>query len=157
MVLAVAPSGSTLFSTAEYELLPTPLLAKNAAILGHVHFELDSDGTIRKVFLNAGYKETKWPSFGLALASLHDETVNAIDSDVVLGNGWVRKNPRLLSYQQVKGGIDSYSYVDVLNGTVDLTKLNDKVILIGMTASAMGDRFITPTSPSHGTTLMGIY
>lgn len=152
VVLAVAPSGSTPFATAEYELLPTPLLAKNAAILGHVDFELDSDGTIRKVFLNAGYKETKWPSFGLALASLHDETVNAIDSDVALGNGWVRKNPRLLSYQQVKGGIDSYSYVDVLNGTVDLTKLNDKVILIGMTASAMGDRFITPTSPSHSTT-----
>lgn len=45
----------------------TPMLAQAAAMMGHIHIELDEDGVARSVFLKEGTQGLWWPHFSLAL------------------------------------------------------------------------------------------
>ena len=42
------------------------------------------------------------------------------------------------------GTIPYYSVVDILNGALPKQVLNGKIVIIGVTAHALGDRFVTP-------------
>ena len=69
------------------------------------------------------------------------------------GEGWIRRSPILLNYNLAEGStrLEHYSYIDVLSGSIDKSLLKDKIVLVGMNASAMGDQFATPISAEHET------
>ena len=151
VVLPIAPSKSG--SAGLVELLPQATLAQNAAMLGHVDYEFDIDGIVRSSFLYAGYQSARWPSFALALSQIADPELNVASRTESSGSGWTRQSQILINFSSSKAGerLTHYSYFDVLTNRVPKAQLQDKVILIGMNGTAMGDQFPTPISYNHQT------
>lgn len=151
VVLPMSPSISQIGGTPE--VLPQASLAAKANKIGHVDFEIDVDGIIRQVYLYAGFQASRWPTFGLALTQIAKPDLNFTHGTVTYGEGWTRRHPFLINYktEKNKDRIEHYSYVDVLNGQVPKEQLKNKIILIGMNATAMGDQFATPISIDHKT------
>ena len=147
--LAVAPEKST--NTEIIELLPTPLIAEYSAGFAHVDTELDIDGICRRIYLYAGLGDAHWPTLGLALKQGSEETTStfAPPSHNEGETGWVRDTQLLIPFYGPPGHFTHYSYVDVLNGNVGAKQLKDKIILIGATATGMGDAVSTPVSGHH--------
>lgn len=121
------------------------------AILGHVDIELDSDGVARRVFLYAGINTPSW--FTLALALLDPAAAmkvnpfrNPEEVTAESSNHWVRAQERLIPYAARPDGIKTVSYSKVLFDDDTLASLRNKTIIVGMTATGMGSRFVTPAS-----------
>ncbi len=156
VVLAVAP-GFGEAGNLITEILPIPLFAEHAAALGHVDFELDVDGVSRSVFLKAGMGDPHWPAFSLALAELADPGQRALHAQIQSGNadatrmqtGWVRDDLILTPFAGPIGFFQEFSYFDVLSGKIPHELLHDRIILIGSTASGLGDALATPVSWDH--------
>ncbi|NVK23572.1 MAG: EAL domain-containing protein [Gammaproteobacteria bacterium] len=151
VVLPIAPSKSHVGGTPE--LLPQPVFAAAAHKLGHVDFELDRDGIVRQGFLYAGFQSSRWPSFSLALAQTAKKELPKINSEITQGHGWTRREPVHVNYNLAtnQSRLTHYSYIDVLSGRVERPQLANKIILVGMNGSAMGDQFATPLSAAHDT------
>lgn len=130
------------------ELLPQANLAASALALGHVDFKIDADGSVRETFLYAGYQQPRWPSFALAIANaVKPIGANQYNiSGVTPSDQWVRAHPVKINYSLVKGDtrLPHVSYIDLLEGNVPRNLIQDKALIIGMNATALGDRFSTP-------------
>ncbi len=139
------------------EILPIPVLAEQAAALGHVDFELDVDGVTRSVFLRAGLGDPHWPAFSLALAELAKPSLKPRDFSAqhelvdrsVLKTGWIRSDLILTPFAGPIGSFKQVSYIDVLLQNIPPEVLHDRIILIGSTASGLGDALATPVSWDH--------
>ncbi len=147
VVLTVAPRTPTLTSSGE--LLPIPILADESAAIGHVDLELDDDGLVRSLYLFAGWKESKWPSFALALAQLAKPDKNFEESTLTIGSYWTRRQPVLIPFTGSSSSIPTYSYIDVLSKRINPNVFKDKVIIVGMTAMGLSEGFTTPLSSNH--------
>ena len=147
VILAVAPLAPQ--NTIASELLPIPILADKSAGLGHVDLELDNDGFVRSIYLFAGWKESKWPSFSLALAQLAKPEKTFETTTLTLGNYWTRRQPILIPYTNNPGSIPTYSYIDVLDKTININNFKNKVVIVGITAAGLSERFTTPFSSNH--------
>lgn len=147
VILAIAPLAPQ--KTISAELLPIAILADKTAGLGHVDLELDSDGFVRSVYLFAGWKESKWPSFSLALAKLAQPNKTFETTTLTLGEHWTRRQPILIPYNNNPDPIPTYSYIDVLDKTVDISAFKSKVIIVGLTATGLSSGFSTPLSSNH--------
>lgn len=147
VVLAVAPLSPQ--KTITSELLPLTILKDNSAGLGHVDLELDNDGFVRSVYLFAGWKESKWPSFSLALAKLAQPNKTFENTPLTLGTHWTRRQPILIPYVNKSDSIPTYSYIDVLDKTVSIDTFKNKVVIIGITATGISPKFSTPFSANH--------
>lgn len=145
IVLPLSPNFEE--NASAHELLPSTIFLTNKVVLGHNDFELDTDGVMRKVYLYAGWQQAKWPSFALSLAQIMQPNKFIAPDKVSKGNFWTRQKPINIAFNSID--IPTLSYSDVLSGDVDNTIFNHKVILIGVTASGLGERFTTPTSMSH--------
>jgi len=152
VVLAVAP-GTVGAGNRISEILPLPALAEKAAALAHVDFELDSDGISRGLFLWAGLGDAHWPAFALALAELaephgrnpYTRSPDRGSEDPALQN-WVRDQLMLIPFVDPQRRFHQVSYLDVLSGKVPAARLRGRIILIGYTASGLGDAPATPVS-----------
>jgi diguanylate cyclase (GGDEF)-like protein len=151
VILAVAPLAPQKTITAE--LLPIPILANKSAGIGHVDLELDSDGFVRSVYLFAGWKESKWPSFSLVLAKVAEPNKTFETTTLTLGKHWTRRQSILIPYNNEP--IPTYSYIDVVNKTVDVNTFNNKIIIVGLTATGLSSNFSTPLSANH-TNMSGV-
>ncbi|WP_421569869.1 CHASE2 domain-containing protein [Stenotrophomonas sp. PD6] len=130
------------------ELLPIPMIAANAATLGHSDIEVDGDGVARGLYLTAGIGSPHWPALGLALADQRGPLPGLIDADTHPASPyqWRRNHFVRVRYAGPPDSIPQVSYVDVLNGEVDPALLQDRLVLVGMTASGIGPRLLTPTA-----------
>lgn len=147
IVLAISPLAPQRNITAE--LLPISILADKSASIGHVDLEVDSDGFVRLLYLFAGWKESKWPSFSLALARLATPNKTYETTTLTSGNYWTRRQPILIPYTSPSGTIPAYSYIDILNKTIDINVFKNKVVIVGITAIGLSERFATPFSDNH--------
>jgi diguanylate cyclase (GGDEF)-like protein len=147
VVLTVAPRSPTLTTTGE--LLPIPMLADQSAAIGHVDLELDNDGLVRSLYLFAGWKESKWPSFALALAQLATPNKKYETSTLTIGNHWTRRQPVYIPFTGNAGTIPTYSYIDVISKRINPNAFKNKVVIVGMTAMGLSDGFATPYSTNH--------
>jgi signal transduction histidine kinase len=107
---------------------------------GHAAFELDDDGILRRVSITKQDRETSLPAFAVQLAALASGSSIAAGRAVTPG---FRTPPSTLPV---------ISATDVLRtGGVLLAPLRGRVVVIGTTAVALGDRVMTPRSRQHTT------
>lgn len=132
---------------------PITTLAAAAAALGHIDIEPDNDGIVRSVYLWAGPGNPRYPQLALAMQQLAESTPPAaddVDTEPAAPAGWHRQDWFHLPLAGPPGSYRTYSYVDVLTGAVPQTDLAGKMILVGATASGLGDAYPTPASGSSG-------
>ncbi len=133
------------------EALPSLPLIQAAAALAHVDVEHDLDGVVRRTFLKAGIATPHWPALALAAVELYTgkplatiPAVRAEQRSTVSPMGWIRDGIILIPYAGPPGHFSRISYVDVLNRNVDHDRLRDRLVLVGATATALGDGLIVP-------------
>ncbi|MDB5828468.1 MAG: putative signal transduction histidine kinase [Variovorax sp.] len=134
-------------------LRPLPALEEVVSGLGHIHVELDSDNVVRSLFLREGTATQRWPALSLRLASASDAPAAREGADApVDGTGWLRESRVLLPFSGPAGHYKSVPYAAVLNGEVPDAVLRGKTVLVGLTATGIGDQYPTPFSGGVGLT-----
>ncbi|MGF6241715.1 CHASE2 domain-containing sensor protein/signal transduction histidine kinase [Paraburkholderia sp. GAS38] len=142
---------------------PVAPLAAAAAGLGHINLEVDGDGIVRSVALFEGDAHSRWPQLMVpvwrairqgalqlsppltSLAGVRDRTLEKLDEARFL----IPFGLNAARYAHV-------SFADVVAGEVPPEQLRGHVVLIGVTASGLYDRFATPVSGELGP-LPGVY
>lgn len=134
-------------------LRPLPLLERAVTGLGHVHVVLDDDSVVRSLYLREGTGARRWPSLSLALAQasgvLAPEPRAGADEPPD-GTGWLRTSRMLIPFSGPPGRHKAVPYVSLLNGEVPDAALRGKTILVGLTATGVGDQYPTPFSSGSG-------
>lgn len=112
-------------------LLPAPLLRAAATASGHTHQQADLDGLVRQVDL----RRQGVPAFSLAVvnvyAGVHPPKLPDLDSPLWIN--WLGS-----AYQAAH-----YSYIDVVNGQIPAQAFRNKIVLLGVTTTAL-DSLQTP-------------
>ncbi len=134
---------------------PVPALAAQAAALGHVHLEIDADGIVRSTFLREGDGSRWWDHLAVAVLraggfALPDTLPGQRRPDggeeTPADGVWQRDHWVQIPYAAPEGGFERISYVDLLRGEVPAERLAGRYVLIGATATGMGDAYATPRS-----------
>ncbi len=139
--------------------IPIPLIGSTAVAIGHLNVTPDVDGGVRTEPLVIGYFDQYYPSLSLMLAakSLNLEPGDiqiTLGQGVKVGNLNIATDPALRMYtffygdQDGKPAFQVDSFYDVLSGKIPAEKYRDKIVLIGTTASGVGDFQVTPISAS---------
>lgn len=120
--------------------------------LGHAEATVDADGVMRHVFLEAGWGDERVPHLALALLRAGGEAPAPglpLADDPAAQDGaaaWQRRGRFLLRYAGPPGQLQRVSYADVLRGTVPAERLAGRYLLVGMTATGLGDTAATPVN-----------
>lgn len=131
------------------ELLPIPELTAAAASLAHSDVEVDADGVARGLYLRAGLGEPHWPALGAAIAQAAIEIPGQTAGPTERTSSpylWSRDLYVGVRYADLPGTFPQVSYVDVLEGRVPPEALHDRRVIVGLTATGVAPRFLTPTS-----------
>ncbi|MDO6564266.1 EAL domain-containing protein [Amphritea sp. 1_MG-2023] len=155
VVLSIAPDRQA--NGLITELLPLPELAASAVALGHVDTELDKDGLCRRAFLYGGVGDARWPALPLAMlqavgkAPIPFQTHNQTNREprLSVSENWLRKNNILIPFTTTEQTPLIISWVDLINGSVPQQTLRNKYVLIGSTATGLGDLIATPAAKAH--------
>jgi CHASE2 domain-containing sensor protein/two-component sensor histidine kinase len=134
-------------------LYPLPLIESAVTGLGHIHVEVDRDNVVRSLYMQEGIREQRWPSLSVALARASgvDVPKSGVDAPPD-GTGWSRTSRMLIPFSGPPGHYRSVPYASVLSGEVPDAMLRGKTILVGLTATGLGDQH--PTTVSGGSGLM---
>lgn len=152
-VLAVAPS-NPLPGDPIAEVLPTPVLAASAAGLGHVDIEIDIDGLSRSFYRHAGLGDAHWPTFALAMldvANPDNKTgqYQLLPDRAAAGLGWLRRDRMLVPFDANPDTLQAISFHQALKSDAIADKVAGKYVLLGSTATGLGDFISTPVSLDH--------
>ena len=145
---------------------PVAALANAAAGLGHINFEVDSDGVVRSVALYEGDARSRWPQLTVPVwHSVERGTTRVAGAD----RDRAARQPLPSATPSDAGGderllipfspVESYrrvSVAQVLAGTVPPDWLRGRIVLVGSTASGLYDHFATPLSGRFGV-MPGVY
>ncbi len=151
IVLAMSPEMNTQGGISS-ESLPIPVLAAAADRIGHVDFELEIDGICRSIYLYAGLGNAHWPAFSYALYQSAFRKSFERNPELTLApqsaSGWVRAKPLYIPFLASPGTIVQVSFDNVLHGRADAI-IKNKILLVGATATGLGDQLSTPVSGEH--------
>jgi eukaryotic-like serine/threonine-protein kinase len=137
---------------------PIAELAASAVGIGHLNAQQDVDGATRTEPLIVRYYDRFFPSLSLMLVAKYlNLKVADIQAkpgeDVRIGKLRVRTDPELRMYTFFyndvgdKRAFSIDSFFDVYTGKIPAAKYQDKIVLIGATATGLGISQITPISP----------
>jgi len=137
---------------------PLPVFEQGAAAIGHANVVPDADGVVRKIPIAIHDGSDFEPALALAAVTkylrrpevtelptkdnalpLAGRLIPVTDDDEMLIN--------YLASPRSGGGIANFhsvSFVDVLNKEVDPACFQDRIVLVGASASGLGDTFWTP-------------
>jgi adenylate cyclase len=134
---------------------PLGVFERNAAAIGHAVMLPDEDGIIRRLPLFFKNNENYEPSMALATVSKYLRRPQIIESPAE--NNHLSFAGRsiplegsdcmLIKYTDDAAAplnLKEISYVDVLKDTVSSGSFQDKIVVIGATATGIGDKFWTP-------------
>ena len=129
-----------------------PLL-KCAKGVGHINVEADSDGVVRSLYLREGPPDATAPQLAWLAYEMSGELSEMPGEPLqLLTQHWHREHAIRIPFIAPHTHFPSVSYASVLRGEVAPEQLRGRLILVGSTASGMGDRFVTPVSSTVGTT-----
>ncbi|WP_322013720.1 CHASE2 domain-containing protein [Paraburkholderia sp. J12] len=169
--LAARPTYLPILLTPEDEaghrqaVLPVAPLAQAVAGLGHINLEVDSDGIVRSVALFEGDAHQRWPQLMVPVwrAVRQGQVVLADGApkgmrgpDLTRAGGPGGEARFLIPFSPAAQTYRKVSFDDVLEGRVPPEVLRGHVVLVGVTASGLYDRFATPLSGTLGP-LPGVY
>ncbi|MEN8177297.1 MAG: CHASE2 domain-containing protein [Pseudomonadota bacterium] len=141
------------------ETMPMSELSRVAAGLGHMHMELDADGIARGIFLYEGLGQAYWPHMMLSLLNWLDPVAWPLQTNQApLKNNTQsigRRAYRLIPFFGPAGHYPRYSYSQVLKGEFLADAFKDRIVLVGVTATGLGDVLPTPVS-AHGKPMSGV-
>ena len=124
-------------------LLPDGEFAAAAAGLAHIQLNFGDDGVVRSANLQETLDQRTWKS--LALAMLEDIGRPAQPLPAYAGDKLMR-----IPFLGPPGHFTRVSYIDVLRGTVPAHFFRDKYVLVGASASGLGDLFPVPQANAQG-------
>lgn len=128
-------------------LRPLPALEASVSGLGHIHVELDADSVARSLYLQEGSAGAQWDALGLRLAAVSGTVVTPKGPDAPPdGTGWSRHSRLMLPFATGSGAYRTVPAVSVLRGEVPEAVIRGKTVLVGLTATGVGDRYPTPLS-----------
>ncbi len=138
-------------------LLPIASLEQAVSNIGHANVVPDGDGTVRRLpLLVKSSSGQVYPA--LALAVLHRLFSMPLPQEYLLENGTVNLLARDIPvdtsyYLRINFSADNerrpyVSYGDVISGDFNPSIVNNKIVLIGMTATGEPDAWAIPTSVS---------
>ena len=113
---------------------------REKGIEGHVDVEVDPDGTVRRLYLQAGIAGQWWPALAWStLAHLPDDTsrgqVGRAAHNLEQREDVWQRDGELMLRNDLVGEIPVVSYRAVLSGDVPDTALRGKAVFVGVTAS----------------------
>lgn len=131
------------------EVLPDEIFITQDTKLGHVSKSLDKDGIVRRAFLKSGLSSAYWSSMSWQLVE------TALDSKMRMPGvrnqneshslfSWVMDYMIYIPFVGPPSAIPYLSIADVVDNNISSQQFKDKVVLIGATASGLGDVLITP-------------
>jgi len=139
-------------------LLPVASLEQAASSIGHANVVPDGDGTVRRLPLIVVDSSSGQVYPSLTLAVLHRLASMALPQEYVLQDGALdllgRDVPvdvlyRLrINFAADNGQRPYISYGDIISGDFDPSLVDNKIVLIGMTATGELDSWAVPTSAS---------
>lgn len=146
---AIADSGNTVLplqfevpgpnGAAYAAIAPLDRFRDAAAGIGHVNLIPDADGTVRRAHLTFQSGATRWP---------HLMRLAAGDAPPATAGPAARRlaaiDPVLIAYAGPQGSYPAVAASSVVRGEVPAEALAGKRVLIGMTATGLGDRYATP-------------
>ncbi|MEM1311296.1 MAG: EAL domain-containing protein, partial [Cyanobacteria bacterium P01_H01_bin.153] len=127
-----------------YPLVPQKPLHRAAVAIGHILEDPTNDGMVYQI----SPWEARQQAFGIAIADIYGQQHSAVDLpnlDQSFGINW----------PAAQADLAQYSFVEVLSGQVPPATFNDKIVLIGLTATG-SDPVATPFDydpPGNGTLL----
>ena len=130
--------------------LPIIGLREAAQELGHVNVNVDDDGVIRRYFAAQGENTGPWPHFSIAMlcASGRSHPLCRGVTVPAPGESWVQQQPEIFSFARGATPYPMYSAEAVLAGKLPPSTFQGKYVLLGATASGLGDYFASPARPS---------
>lgn len=163
-VIAIAPTAFTRYRIPPRggpDLLVDPIgLAMPRAILlraghpAHVSVVLDSDGALRRAQPVIGFGDAFYPSLAVEAArlwmDLKRSAVTLLFGDaIILGThriGTDRHMRVAVNYYGPEGTFPRYPLADLLAGKVSSNAFSGRVVVVGVSAIGLSDRFVTPFS-----------
>ncbi len=152
--VVTVPPGATVPSPqrAQGLVVPATSLAAAAEGVGHVTLVVDTDGALRFDLPAFAYGDDLYPSLaveavraylGLPRGALAVRVGQGIDiGKLVLETDSSLR--QIVNYYGPAGTMPTYSLVDLIDGKVPADRLHGRVVLIGASATGVGDAFVTP-------------
>ncbi len=136
-------------------LAPIEVLSKQVGGVGLVETRFNMMGHSRQQPLLIRYGERYLPSFALimmarhkGLSTYHLNTDNGdllrLDNQVVKTNASLSFYPRFYRSGEDKPAFKIYSFIDLLNGSIAVSELRRKTVIIGLTSSQHVAQVMTP-------------
>ena len=120
---------------------PTPPIAAASTAIGHVNLSPDADGVMRSAWLSYGAGGQVWAAMPVAMLGRSPLAVPAEP-------GVTRAGPVMIDFPGPAGTLASVPAASVLRGEVPPELIAGKLVLVGMTASGLGDMHATPMAGS---------
>jgi len=135
---------------------PFAALAGATSGLGFLNVTLDEDGALRSEPAVVNYFGHFFPSLAMVVV-MHDLNLSMSDMQVKLGEEvalgglhiGVDKHMRLYPafHGDMNGmGFKHYSFYDVLSGHIPAATFKNKIVLIGVTGTGLGETYVTPVN-----------
>lgn len=129
---------------------PERYLAQASA--GHVNLFPGGSDIVRTVHLAIPYGDRFYPALAVELARLHwrveaDDMAAFIGEGVRLGERFVETDGAMrvpINYRGNAGGFPVFTLLALVEGRVPPAALEERVVLIGVSATGLGDSFATP-------------
>ena len=114
-------------------LFPVTEISNASVAIGHILKREDADGIVRQIDLQI----QDIPSFSVSILQTYDLTTTAVTPLPDL------KQPLLINWTKSAKNIPQFSFSDVIDGNVSPSAFNNKIVLVGVTASGI-DNLATP-------------
>lgn len=136
-------------------LVPLPSFLE-AGMPAHATIFLEADGSFRLANVAIRYGDAYYPSLPVETARLflgadRDRVTLSLGRGVSIDDHFLPTDPKMrlaVDHAGSAGTFRTLSLVDVLRGAFKAGAFRDRIVLIGATASGLGDRFVTPFSSS---------